>query len=85
MCESKPEPLCKDSDFTLLCMNIQGYAKHHADLIVHLELIGQPSFVGFTETWLSNNGGCIPLLGYTLISTRNRLDGRQGGGIHFLQ
>ena len=74
-------PLSKDSDFTLLSLNIQGYAVHHADLVVHLKLIGLPSFVGFTETWLTDMGGCIPLPGYTLISRRNRSDGRQGGGI----
>ena len=83
LCESKPEPLSKDSDFTLFCMNIESCAEHHADMTVHLELIGLPSFVGFTETWLSNMSGCIPIPGYTLISRRNRLDGRQGGGIAF--
>ena len=76
-------PLSRDSDFTLLSLNIQGYAVHHADLVVHLKLIGLPNFVGFTETWLTDMGGCIPLLGYTLISRRNRSDGCQGGGIAF--
>ena len=83
LCESKPEPLWKDSDFTLLNINIRGYnkKKNHADLVVHLEIIGQPSFVGITETWMTENGGCIPLPGYTLVFRRDRSDGRIGGGV----
>ena len=81
LCESKPAPPYKDSSFTLLCMNIRGFLSHHVELSAHLEFIGMPSFVGLTETWLTNVVGSISLPGYTLVSRRDRNDGRQGGGI----
>ena len=57
--------------------------KNKAELLVHLEYIGMPSFVGITETWLTNLVGCISILGYSIVSRRDRCDGRQGGGIVF--
>ena len=83
LCEPKPKPLCIGSDFTYLCVNIERYMKNKAELIVHLEYIGMPSFVGITETWLTDLVGCISIPGYSIVSRRDRCDGRQGGGIVF--
>ena len=40
-----------------------------------------PSFVGLTEIWLTDVVGSFSLPGYTLVSRRDRNDGRQRGGI----
>ena len=40
-----------------------------------------PHFVGLVETLLTDLVGDISLPGYTLVSRRDRQDGRQGGGI----
>ena len=83
LCESKLVPLCIGSYFILLRMNIYGYMKNNAEFAAHLKLIGMPSFVGITETWLTNKVGIISIPGYTLVSRKDRSDGRQGGGIVF--
>ena len=81
LCQTKPMSLSLDSSFSLLCVNIQGLISHSAELFAHLELIGLPFIVGVTETWLSNNVGNALLPGYSVISQRDRHDGRRCGGI----
>ena len=81
LCKSKLEPSCENSVLTLLCCNIRGFISHSAELSVHLELIGMPHFVGLVETLLTDLVGDISLPGYSLVSRRDRQDGRQGGGI----
>ena len=83
LCKSKPAPSCETSIFTVLCGNLRGFLSNHAELCVHLEMLGMPHFVGLVETWLTNVVGNISLPGYTLVSRRDRQDGRQGGGIVF--
>ena len=79
--KSKEEPPLTNSSITILQVNIRGFVSHCAELEVHLFMCGMPYFVAITVTWLKSNTEHITLTGYTLISRRDRSDGRQGGGI----
>ena len=74
-------PSLTDNKITLLHVNIRGFISHSAELEVHLAMCGMPNFVGITETWLKDSIEHISLAGYTLVSRKDRSDGRQGGGI----
>ena len=62
-------------------VNVRGFLSKAAELSAYLEIIGMLSFVALTETHLNDYINDIILPGYTLISRRDRIDGRQGGGV----
>ena len=45
------------------------------ELSVHLEMLDIRHVVGLVATWLTNVVGDVSLLGYTLVSRRDRRDG----------
>ena len=54
------------------------------ELEAHLALLNpSPTFVALTETLLNKSAGdgLVQLTGYTLVSRRDRQDGRKGGGV----
>ena len=63
-------------------MNIRGVKTHLAELDGRLRCMPErPLLVALTETWLDASTGAVCLTGYSLISWRDRGDGRQGGGV----
>ena len=82
-------PGFENTNFTLLQVivgNNRGFLLNRAKLEAHLQLNGNPTFVALTETLLEGDeqqkDTVKPqLTGYTLVSQRNRRDGRKGGGV----
>ena len=57
--------------------------KTRAELEAHLQLNSTPDFVALTETLLDKSVKGPTLARYTLVSRRDRRDGRKGGGVAF--
>ena len=83
LCESSLSPSRSDSSFSLIHLNIRGFLSHRHELEVYLGLLGFPSFVGLTETFLDRSVGNPTLHRYCLVLRSDRRDGRSHGGIAF--
>ena len=83
LCESSPSSPFALTSFTTLQHNMRGFVSHRAEFEAHLQLLGNPIFVGLTGTLLNPSVKSPSLSGYSLISRLDRRDGRQGGGIAF--
>ena len=71
----------EETAFTLLNCNVQGFLVKKDKLYAHLEQLNFPTYVGLTETWLDKRTEQPTLCGYTLVSRRDRHDGRGCGGV----
>ena len=88
-CKARPaKPLgFQATHFTVLQANVgnnRGFLLTKAELEAHLQLLDTtPTFVGLTETLLNEGTKDteVQLTGYTLVSRRDRKDGRKGGGV----
>lgn len=86
LCQSGSQPPSSvNASFALLLPNIRGFISHRAELEAHLILIGLPNFVALTETFLNPSIDNPSISGHTLISRRDRPDGRQGGIVFHAQ
>ena len=64
--------------------NNRGFLFSKGELETHLALLNPaPTFVALTETLLNKSAGdgLVQLTGYSLVSRRDREDGRKGGGV----
>ena len=82
LCEARPRSPLEFEKSNLLHVNIRGVKTHLAELDGRLRCMPErPLLVALTETWLDASTGAVCLTGYSLISRRDRGDGRQGGGV----
>ena len=78
-CEAGPSPF---REFSIFHCNIRGFLSHRAELEGQLQMMPSlPHMVCLNETLLDESVERIELGGYTLVSRRDRDDGRSGGGI----
>ena len=68
------------TDLVIAQFNLRGFLSKCAELDSYVQIAG-PDIVCLTETNLDPSVGEIALTGYSLISRRDRDDGRAGGGI----
>ena len=69
-------------EFTILHYNVRGFISRVAELSARLRLMeSKPSVLCLTETWADKGLPSLRIEGYTLISRRDRDDGRLGGGV----
>ena len=69
-------------EFTILHSNVRGFISRVAELSARLRLmVSKPSVLCLTETWADKGLPSMRIEGYTLISRRDRADGRLGGGV----
>ena len=69
-------------EFTNLHSNVRGFISRVAELSARLRLMeSKPSVLWLTETWADKGLPSLRIEGYTLISRRDRDDGRLGGGV----
>ena len=80
LCKSSPV-LPINLDFTILHLNIGGFASHRDELLVHLEMHSWPDIVGITGTKMDVTMSHPLLAGYVLISRLDRRNGSAHGGI----
>ena len=67
---------------TILHSDVRGFISRVAELGARLRLtVSKPSVLCLTETWADKGLPSMRIEGYTLISGRDRADGRQGGGV----
>ena len=72
-------------EFTILHSNVRGFISRVAELSARLRLMeSKPSVLCLTETWADKGLPSLRIEGYTLISGRDRDDGRLGGGVAVL-
>ena len=67
-------------EFTILHSNARGFISRVAELELRL-MESKPSVLCLTETWADKGLPSLRIEGYTLISWRDRDDGRLGGGV----
>ena len=69
-------------EFTILHSNVRAFISRVAELSARLRLMeSKPSVLCLTETWADKGLPSLRIEGYTLISRRDRDDGRLGGGV----
>ena len=69
-------------EFTILHSNVRGFISPVAELSARMRLIeSKPSVLRLTETWADKGLPSLRIEGHTLISRRDRDDGRLGGGV----
>ena len=67
-------------EFTILYSNVRGFISRVAELSARFRLmVSKPSVLCLTETWDDKGLPSMRIEGYTLISRRDRADGRLGG------
>ena len=74
----------ESANFTVFHCNLNGFRTHADELDAYLELLeDKPTFVLLNETKLdkSTQDEELTLTGYSLLSRRDRRDGRKGGGV----
>ena len=82
--QSPPAVASLDTEsFSFFFMNLRGFVSHNSELIATLEEHDFPTFVGLNETLLPGERAMrvIKLLGYVLVSRRDRPDCSAWGGI----
>ena len=82
-CQPAPAPTLESEMFTFLYLNIRGFVSHEAELSAVAKQLGNPTFIGLVETFLTKSVKQIHLPGYTLVSRRDRKDDSGWGGILF--
>ena len=80
MCKSKPSLSFLDC-FAMLHANICGFLCHRAELEARLEMLGFPTLVCITESWLDSSTKHPTLTEYVLISRRDRSTNKNRGDI----
>ena len=84
-CEAGSQSPFEFETLTLMHVNIRGLKTHLAELDGRLRgMPERPLLVALTETWLDASTAGVCLTGYSVVSRRDRADGRQGGGVALL-
>ena len=81
--QSGPLPLSSlCTPFFIFHCNVRGLLFKLTEVNARLKFIPEkPSILCFTETWLNPSSRRLDVAGYTVVSRRDRNDGRSGGGV----
>ena len=67
-------------EIKMLIENNQGLSAHLAELVFHLQAT-RPHVVLLQETWLDASVECVDIAGYFTVSTKDRSEGPNRGGV----